>query len=59
MANDYTKKQVLSLSNDEIKKALIDAYFDGNVPVDEDKHALNFLLETAVFNIEELKSNSI
>ena len=59
MSNTNQKTNPLTLSENEIREALIKAYFDGEAKTIEDEHALKFLQEVAIFNIQELKNNNL
>ena len=57
MTQENNKPKIQSMTTDDIRDAIVNAYFDGVQPTGEDKHALTFLLETAIWNFEELKNN--
>jgi hypothetical protein len=53
-----TKVNISTATPDDIRQAILDNYFDGEKPSDfKQRHAIKFLCNIAVFNLDTLKSN--
>lgn len=53
-----TKIHIQNATTEDVRKAILDNYFDGEKPSDfKQRHAIKFLLNIAIFNLDTLKKN--
>lgn len=55
----HTKINLETATPADLRKAILDNYFDGEKPTDyKQREAVKFLLEIASFNLDTLRTNS-